>query len=264
MSVRLMSLVFENQVLSPTEKLVMLALADHANDEGKSIYPSQSRLSRKTGLARGTVNRHIASLMERGYIRKSKVRKDLSNVLELEITSKLTEDLSPDLSTDEPEGVTQDDTSDGEVSQRITPRCDGELHPGVMQGDTNHHVNHQIKQRSEDDLLIQFEQVTEIYRPPEDENPKQNARWLAEAEKWSKLGATAADITEAIEQADQRGTTLSWPGSITAYLTSTISRRKREVKQNPAENGWKKWLKNGQKTPSGEDYRESWLGTRSV
>ena len=260
MSVRIMSLVFENQILSPTDKLIMLALADHANDEGKSIYPSQSSLSRKTGLARGTVNQHIQSLQEQGYLKKSRVRTDRSNVLELEITSKLADDLSTELSTDEPSGVTEDDTSNGQVSGRVTPGCHGELHPDVTEDDTNHHLNHHLNQKRGEVLLAFFEKTTDIPRPLEKIDPKQNARWMREVEKWVALEATEEDIVKAVERADQRGTTLSWPGSITAYLTSAVSRRKRKVKENPAENDWRKWLGKNSNDQDAESYKESWLG----
>lgn len=54
MSVKLMSAVFEAD-FPPSEKLLLLAMADFANDEGKSIYPSQETLARKTGLSDRTV-----------------------------------------------------------------------------------------------------------------------------------------------------------------------------------------------------------------
>ena len=131
MSVRVMSLVFENQTLSSTEKLIMLALADHANDEGKSIYPSQNRLSRKTSLARGTVNLHIQELIKKGYLNMVGYKIDRSNVLELEMNVNM-------LSTGG--GVTENDTlpvggvidNDKGMSRRMTG--------GVTQDDTNHHI----------------------------------------------------------------------------------------------------------------------------
>jgi hypothetical protein len=51
MSIRLMSMVFEATGVTSTEKLILLALADHANDEGKHIYPSIETLCRKTSLS---------------------------------------------------------------------------------------------------------------------------------------------------------------------------------------------------------------------
>ncbi|PHQ71452.1 MAG: hypothetical protein COB97_01995 [Paracoccus sp.] len=44
MSVRIMSAVFESRELGSTARLILLALADHADDEGR-CYPSIARLS---------------------------------------------------------------------------------------------------------------------------------------------------------------------------------------------------------------------------
>ena len=85
MSVRIMSLVFENEQLNSTEKLIMLALADHANDEGRSVYPSQDLIARKTAFTRTTVNQHVQSLIDKGYLFDMGRRADRSNVLELAI-----------------------------------------------------------------------------------------------------------------------------------------------------------------------------------
>ena len=67
MSVRIMSDVFESDSLGPTERLIMLALADHADDEGK-CYPSIARLCRRTGLKERAVQNNIRSLAEQGYL----------------------------------------------------------------------------------------------------------------------------------------------------------------------------------------------------
>jgi len=50
MSVRLMAAVFQASVGSPTDKLVLLALADFADGDGGSIYPSLATLAAKCDL----------------------------------------------------------------------------------------------------------------------------------------------------------------------------------------------------------------------
>ena len=67
MSIRIMSDVFESESLGPTERLIMLALADHADDEGK-CYPSIARLCRRTGLKERAVQNNIRSLAAQGYL----------------------------------------------------------------------------------------------------------------------------------------------------------------------------------------------------
>jgi hypothetical protein len=68
MSIKLMSAVFESKTLGPTERLIMLVLADHADDEGK-CYPSVSRIKDRTGLSERAVQTNIKKLIDQGYIR---------------------------------------------------------------------------------------------------------------------------------------------------------------------------------------------------
>lgn len=46
----------------PTQKLVLLALADHTNDESGECWPSLTHICRKTGLGRSTVARALKAL----------------------------------------------------------------------------------------------------------------------------------------------------------------------------------------------------------
>ncbi len=59
---------FRVQCPSPLAKLVLLKLADHANDEGE-CWPSQGRIARDCGLPRETVNRQVKALSTAGLIR---------------------------------------------------------------------------------------------------------------------------------------------------------------------------------------------------
>lgn len=57
-----------DQDLPPNDKLLLLALADEANDDGESCYPGQERLARKTSMSVRTVQRRLASLQKCGLI----------------------------------------------------------------------------------------------------------------------------------------------------------------------------------------------------
>lgn len=252
MSVRLMGLIFDSRTLSSTEKLIMLALADHANDEGKSIYPSQNRLSQKTGLARGTVNKHIQILIDKGYLNRVRYRQDYSNTLELEI---IAENLSgqgvTENDTPPQEGVTEDDTSDPEGVTQDDRGCHGELQGGVTQDDIKHHFNHQLNQinvfkdlpveEKEACLIFYFSELTSIPIPPDLARPREYAKWLREIGAWVDLGVIPEDVRKAVVKSDKSNLTLAWPGSITKYLTSIVARRKRGVQgeqpqKSPIEN----------------------------
>jgi hypothetical protein len=67
MSVKISSMVWDAPELTPSEKLVLLALADHSNDEGMS-YPGKASLARKTSLCKRTVDAVVAKLAERGLL----------------------------------------------------------------------------------------------------------------------------------------------------------------------------------------------------
>jgi len=56
-----------------TAKLVLLALADHADDEGHSCYPSLSRLGSKCSLDRSTIVRAIDKLVILGIVERAGV-----------------------------------------------------------------------------------------------------------------------------------------------------------------------------------------------
>ena len=68
MSVKVMSLVWEAEGLSPTHRLILLSLADHANDEGM-CYPSIRRLAKRTGLSERAVQGAAAALQAAGWLR---------------------------------------------------------------------------------------------------------------------------------------------------------------------------------------------------
>lgn len=76
MSVRVSAWAWELECASSGEKLVLLALADHAGDDGTCI-PSTGRLSEKTGIGNSTVRKHLDALEERGVLsRRRRRRKD--------------------------------------------------------------------------------------------------------------------------------------------------------------------------------------------
>jgi hypothetical protein len=82
MSIRLMSLVFEAEIpdleyikngsahksKASTAKLLLLAISDHANDEGESAYPGFTRLERKSCLSRQGISDTLDALKANGYV----------------------------------------------------------------------------------------------------------------------------------------------------------------------------------------------------
>lgn len=68
MSVRLMSRVWDAK-LQPSDKLILLCLADFADDDGKNCFPSINRVARKVGMSARTVKRHLAAFRESDWLR---------------------------------------------------------------------------------------------------------------------------------------------------------------------------------------------------
>tara|TARA_R100001463_G_scaffold9938_4_gene29579 strand:- start:9351 stop:9914 length:564 start_codon:yes stop_codon:yes gene_type:complete len=73
------------QKLTPSEKLVLLTLADYADDENK-CWPKQETLAERTGLARQTVNIKLSSLEKQGLINRES-RRHTSNMTYLNVVN---------------------------------------------------------------------------------------------------------------------------------------------------------------------------------
>lgn len=68
MSVRVSAKVWGLTSLAPSEKLVLLYLADKADDEGNNVFPSIPRIARECCLSESTVHRVIASMKAAGSL----------------------------------------------------------------------------------------------------------------------------------------------------------------------------------------------------
>jgi hypothetical protein len=67
-SVRVMALVWDADIGTPTHKLVALKLADCANDRGESIYPSIATIVRDTELSRHAVTETLSAFRRDGLL----------------------------------------------------------------------------------------------------------------------------------------------------------------------------------------------------
>ena len=66
MSVRAMAWAWIQQISGP-EKLVLMALADHADEDG-ICWPGNAHIARKCNLSQRSVQRHIKNLIDNGYM----------------------------------------------------------------------------------------------------------------------------------------------------------------------------------------------------
>jgi len=67
MSVKVMGAVFDLEI-SPNQKLVLLAYADHAHHDGTSVYPAAASIAKKTSYSIRSVRRIARELEGLGYL----------------------------------------------------------------------------------------------------------------------------------------------------------------------------------------------------
>lgn len=84
MSVAAMSWAWQLDI-TPTEKLTLLALADHANDENYTCWPSLTHLENKTGLSRTSIWRSIDVLVDHGLVDRKNDPEKSSTVYRLKV-----------------------------------------------------------------------------------------------------------------------------------------------------------------------------------
>jgi hypothetical protein len=61
-------LALPGDLITPSQRLVLISLANHANKEGRNSYPARSTVADETGLSERTVSRAVARLRAMGLI----------------------------------------------------------------------------------------------------------------------------------------------------------------------------------------------------
>lgn len=246
-----MTLVFEAGGLSPSQKSVLLALADHGNEEGQSIYPSTERLTKKTGLSERTVQRAIDDLCSSGVVVIiSGARQHAPNHYEINVPM-LAEIRDPWFDEQESKKAKRYQKARGDT---VTPVKVSGVPNVYARGDTvtpesfNHHIiNHHIAPEntsgacvSGTDPLGWFEETAPVEaRAPEDfkwlrheykplafafleaagmqHSPleKERSLWRKVLIEWKKLGLTPDVISGTVEYMRKEGLTIKSPTSVT-------------------------------------------------
>ena len=68
MSIKVMTWVWDHSPAVGTELLMLLAIADHASDDGRDAWPSIKTLARRTRLGERTVQRVLKRLADEGHL----------------------------------------------------------------------------------------------------------------------------------------------------------------------------------------------------
>ena len=74
MSLDALKWAWEQDCPNATAKLVLMALADHANSDGE-CWPSMKRVAKLTGISSRQVSTHIVTLESLGYVTKGNRRR---------------------------------------------------------------------------------------------------------------------------------------------------------------------------------------------
>jgi len=83
MSIKIMNWVWEHSTAKGSELLLLLAIADAADDQGRNAFPSISTLSGKTRMSRRTVQRLVVKLESDGHLRLSRAGGRRANTYEV-------------------------------------------------------------------------------------------------------------------------------------------------------------------------------------
>jgi len=268
MSIKLMSAIFETEfpdflinangekTKASTAKLVLLAIADHANDEGESAYPGLRRIERKTGLSRQGIIDTIDSLKFNGLLSVSDEPSRIGTNNYTIVTSAY-----PSL------GGTP-----GVLVQWVVEGGQPSVPPPVNPLDHNHHLTI-IKTSSSSGLKISgIEQAILQGRPVTEEDMKASKKgfpyrekfpdpnrelldvfyecrpipllkkdvfdWLSTSGEWIEIGAMPQDIRDAFKKSlpdpvtGKGGFSVSRPGSLTSTIQAVIGERRTKPKSN--------------------------------
>lgn len=95
MSIKVMTWVWDHSPASGTDLLMLLAIADHAGDDGRDAWPSVRKLAQRTRLDERTVRRVLKRLADDGHIVVRAGGGRRSNRYEIPMTSDNTELSTP-------------------------------------------------------------------------------------------------------------------------------------------------------------------------
>jgi hypothetical protein len=155
MSIKVMNWVWEHSTAKGSELLLLLAIADTADDRGRNAFPSISTLAGKTRMSRRTVQRLVVKLETDGHLvlRREGGRRSNSYEIVVENPSVAPNSPQPEPVDEPPEpSPAGDNLTPGQVvtGDNLTPRrgdnltpqgCHSHVTPGVTQPcHPNHHV----------------------------------------------------------------------------------------------------------------------------
>ena len=152
-----MSQIFDHSRSSGTDRLTLLALADHANDDGE-CWPGQARLARKTNMTARSVQRCIANLVKLGEVEV--IRHGTGTTTSLyRITP--TASVTPDAQRTPTASVTPTRS----VRRGVPPVSGGGVPPVSTKPSIEPSINHQVPSKP---FESDFAELLNVYRKKDD------------------------------------------------------------------------------------------------
>jgi len=258
MSVNTMSLVFkariqdikikDKKVTAPLLKLVLLALADHANDEGEGAYPSLITIEHKTALTHQSVLNTLRALKHEGFIIRSGISKrgTVNYSINLPMLRSLANQVDSPTSGRQP-GLLP-----------LANQVDSPSQPGLLEPSYNHPLTIPSREISKSEILEVISEANLVVDHELDLLRNQDQAYLdpfteierlfvqvfseetgikpfkGDISSWRKGIAdlmahlvTEEDLRTALHEMNRKGLTISWPG---AALKSAIVVRAQRLK----------------------------------
>jgi hypothetical protein len=236
MSVRVMGEVFYME-MEPNEKLVLLCYADHADDDGHSVFPSIAKIAKKSNYCERQVQIITRALEKKGFLLPDGSGPHGTNKWIISMGGAKTAPVNPSAPTGEPECT-----------------------PGVNRGAPEPSINHQLtistRARKKDILdgileaeakaggkgyLILPEQYhdyakvcCEVANLPW--SKKNSFDWMDTFNEWMEYGAQPSDVIEAIKGIRKDGRIgITRPGTITHRIIANLSLRRSGGSQTSAQ-----------------------------
>lgn len=235
MSVQAITAALAIRGITATEKLLLLALANYA-DENMECYPSQKRLAEDTCMTDRTVRAAFKSLEDRGMLERSERRRPdgyrASDLVVLHVFLPGGANISPEAFS--PENISpENDVNSHRKIASISPEAVSA--PTTLEPSENHHRE---QERVRVDASARLSEVRQVAGDALADPAK--CTGLASLHGLTSLIAESppcdwqSDILPAVESAAAWHRSRDGPGSMTAWtLAVRIARRNRDQRLNP-------------------------------
>lgn len=198
---------WQQETNTASEKLVLVALADHLGDQNGSAWPGIDRLARRCSISARTAIRAIDGLVDLGLVTRTR-RFQKSNIYTLVISDRMTHIEPPISDTVSPSYVPNCHPISDTVSPE--PSIEPSIEPSLVGDD--------YKPTPLIELSTHFVNTTFIQEVPK-------PRWIEACKEMVDAGITTADMTEAIMILRSKNYKITGPWSVINTARTVMSER---------------------------------------